>query len=379
MILRRKDVKKIVKLKVRAEAIYSQIGMAGEVDQFSFVNATLLASVILIVWFVVKRLFSRGHFVHGFHEKYVLLTGCDSGFGKVTALELDRLGFNVFATCLTKEGQEELNAVCSERLKTIHLDVTDSQEIRDALGFVMQNLPANTGLWGLINNAGIARIGPVEWQSLEDYKRVADVNLWGLIDVTKVFLPLIKKECGRIINLASIAGRASLPHASSYSISKFGVEAFSDALRRELKSRGVKVSVIEPGFFKTNITNKENLQGMWKELWAKLDPNLKEEYGYGFYQTSVSNMLKGMVDTCASPHLCKVVDAIVHALASQNPKSRYVVGWDAKLLWIWISWLPAPVGDALLNMLGDKTELTKEPRKHRTRNGNNNIIETSFA
>ncbi|XP_015776115.1 PREDICTED: retinol dehydrogenase 3-like isoform X2 [Acropora digitifera] len=363
----------------RAEAIYSQIGMAGEVDQFSFVNATLLASVILIVWFVVKRLFSRGHFVHGFHEKYVLLTGCDSGFGKVTALELDRLGFNVFATCLTKEGQEELNAVCSERLKTIHLDVTDSQEIRDALGFVMQNLPANTGLWGLINNAGIARIGPVEWQSLEDYKRVADVNLWGLIDVTKVFLPLIKKECGRIINLASIAGRASLPHASSYSISKFGVEAFSDALRRELKSRGVKVSVIEPGFFKTNITNKENLQGMWKELWAKLDPNLKEEYGYGFYQTSVSNMLKGMVDTCASPHLCKVVDAIVHALASQNPKSRYVVGWDAKLLWIWISWLPAPVGDALLNMLGDKTELTKEPRKHRTRNGNNNIIETSFA
>ncbi|XP_029191401.1 retinol dehydrogenase 7-like isoform X1 [Acropora muricata] len=363
----------------RAEAIYSQIGMAGEVDQFSFVNATLLASVVLIVWFVVSRLFSRGHFVHGFHEKYVLLTGCDSGFGKVTALELDRLGFNVFATCLTKEGQEELNAVCSERLKTIHLDVTDSQEIRDALGFVMQNLPANTGLWGLINNAGIARIGPVEWQSLEDYKRVADVNLWGLIDVTKVFLPLIKKECGRIINLASIAGRASLPHASSYSISKFGVEAFSDALRRELKSRGVKVSVIEPGFFKTNITNKENLQGMWKELWAKLDPNLKEEYGYGFYQTSVSNMLKGMVDTCASPHLCKVVDAIVHALAAQNPKSRYVIGWDAKLLWIWISWLPAPVGDALLNMLGDKTELTKEPRKHRTRNGNNNIIETSFA
>ena len=84
----------------------------------------------------------------------------------------------------------------------------------------------------------------------------------------------------------SVLGRASLPHASSYSISKFGVEAFSDALRRELKSRGVKVSVIEPGFFKTNITNKENLQGMWKDLWAKLDPNLKEEYGYGFYQTS---------------------------------------------------------------------------------------------
>ena len=72
---------------------------------------------------------------------------------------------------------------------------------------IITGLSYLAGLWGLINNAGIARIGPVEWQSLEDYKRVADVNLWGLIDVTKVFLPLIKKECGRIINLASIAGK----------------------------------------------------------------------------------------------------------------------------------------------------------------------------
>ena len=99
-----------------------------------------------------------------------------------------------------------------------------------------------------------------------------------------IFLPLCFQWLRSFF--ISVLGRASLPHASSYSISKFGVEAFSDALRRELKSRGVKVSVIEPGFFKTNITNKENLQGMWKELWAKLDPNLKEEYGYGFYQTS---------------------------------------------------------------------------------------------
>ena len=72
---------------------------------------------------------------------------------------------------------------------------------------IISGLSYLAGLWGLINNAGIAKIGPVEWQSLEDYKRVADVNLWGLIDVTKVFLPLIKKECGRIINIASIAGK----------------------------------------------------------------------------------------------------------------------------------------------------------------------------
>ena len=81
-------------------------------------------------------------------------------------------------------------------------------------------------------------------------------------------------------------GRASLPHASAYSISKFGVEAFSDALRRELSPSGVKVSVIEPGFFRTNITNKDNLRGQWKELWDELDDSLKDEYGPDFYQTS---------------------------------------------------------------------------------------------
>ena len=81
-------------------------------------------------------------------------------------------------------------------------------------------------------------------------------------------------------------GRASLPHASAYSISKFGVEAFSDALRRELSPSGVKVSVIEPGFFRTNITNKDNLRGQWEGLWDELDDSLKEEYGHDFYQTS---------------------------------------------------------------------------------------------
>lgn len=360
----------------RAATVYSQFSMV-DGDQLSFLSAASLAFLALSVWFVIKRLYMRDRLLQDFHHKYVLLTGCDSGFGRATAQRLDQLGFNVFATCLTKKGQDEITSLCSERLRAFHLDVTDSKEIKDALQFVRQNLPANTGLWGLINNAGIAKVGPIEWQTVDEYKRVADVNLWGLIDVTKAFLPLIKMAKGRVINIASIGGRACLPHASAYSISKFGVEAFSDALRRELSMSGVQVSVIEPGFFKTNITNKENLRGLWKDLWAKLDPSLMEEYGYDFYQTSVNNMLKGMVDVCASPHLYKVVDAIIHSLVSQYPQSRYVVGWDAKLLWIWVSWLPASMGDALLNLLGEKAEPSKYARVHKnyqTMNGNNNLL-----
>ena len=89
-----------------------------------------------------------------------------------------------------------------------------------------------TGLWGIINNAGIAgQVGPCEWLTLDDYKACTDVNLWGVIDCTLTFLPLIKKEKGRIVNIASVMGRFSLPEGSTYSVSKFGVEAFTDSLR----------------------------------------------------------------------------------------------------------------------------------------------------
>ncbi|KAK3699873.1 hypothetical protein QZH41_005306 [Actinostola sp. cb2023] len=97
-------------------------------------------------------------------------------------------------------------------------------------------------LWSVVNNAGIARIGPVEWISLEDFKDCADVNLWGMIDVTKTFLPLLKMTKGRVVNVISIAGRVSLPSIVAYSVSKYGAEAFCDALRRELAVFGIQIA-----------------------------------------------------------------------------------------------------------------------------------------
>ena len=109
----------------------------------SFYVLALVVVILLGLW-IIKRLYID-EFVGNFHEKYVLLTGCDSGFGRETALRLDSLGFNVFATCLTSEGQTLLTARCSKRLKAIHLDVTNSQEIREAFKFVVQTLPENAG------------------------------------------------------------------------------------------------------------------------------------------------------------------------------------------------------------------------------------------
>lgn len=124
-----------------------QVGMEKE---DSFYAVALFVAVLLGLW-IIKRLHAD-EFVGHFHDKYVLLTGCDSGFGRETALRLDSLGFNVFATCLTSEGQAKLTNMCSKRLTALHLDVTSSQEIEAAFKFVAQNLPENTGKIFLLIN-----------------------------------------------------------------------------------------------------------------------------------------------------------------------------------------------------------------------------------
>ena len=113
-----------------------------EIEESSYAVALLIAA--MLAFWIIKRLYADEFLTH-FHEKYVLVTGCDSGFGRETALRLDSLGFNVFATCLTSEGQEKLTATCSKKLIAIHLDVTDSQEIKNTYKFVAQSLPENTG------------------------------------------------------------------------------------------------------------------------------------------------------------------------------------------------------------------------------------------
>ncbi|XP_028518747.1 retinol dehydrogenase 7 isoform X2 [Exaiptasia diaphana] len=170
---------------------------------------TLILLILFLTFTTLKKILLPMPRVSSFDEKYILITGCDSGFGKSTAVRLDRLGLNVFATCLTKKGKENLERLCTRRLTVIIMDVTDSAQIRNCLQIVQKKIPPNVGLWALINNAGCMTFGPLEWFSLDDYKKMADVNLWGLIDMTKHFLPLIKKAKGRVVNFSSIAGKLS--------------------------------------------------------------------------------------------------------------------------------------------------------------------------
>eukprot|EP00914_Ancora_sagittata_P018251 GHVO01036073.1.p1 GENE.GHVO01036073.1~~GHVO01036073.1.p1 ORF type:complete len:204 (+),score=10.90 GHVO01036073.1:80-691(+) len=164
----------------------------------------------------------------------ILITGCDMGFGRITALRLDRKGFNVFAACLTEKGKSDLDkASTSGRINSFLMDVRDTKSIERAYEHVKKSLPKGVGLWGVVNNAGIMqrRLGPAEWLTRADFELCCDVNVFGMAEVTRVFLPLVKMTKGRIVNTASVAGRMGFPGSAAYVASKFAVEGYCETLR----------------------------------------------------------------------------------------------------------------------------------------------------
>ncbi|XP_015759500.1 PREDICTED: dehydrogenase/reductase SDR family member 9-like isoform X1 [Acropora digitifera] len=171
---------------------------------FSFPSLLLLLAIALLsIIYLVARLLPKPKI--DIKGKYVLITGCDTGFGRATAIELDRMGAYVLATCLTNEGEKSLKSVTSDKLKTFQMDVTNSKHIKHVYEEIKKETSLD-GLWGVVNNAGILCLSPIEWMPLDDFKRTADVNIWGMIDVTKTFLPLLKRSKGRVVNLSSSAG-----------------------------------------------------------------------------------------------------------------------------------------------------------------------------
>ncbi|XP_035687453.1 retinol dehydrogenase 16-like [Branchiostoma floridae] len=315
------------------------------------ITAVLWGTYLVVTWWLERGRLSQ------LTDKTVLITGCDTGFGNLLAKRLDQLGLRVFAGCLTAAGVAELRQSCSERLQPIRMDVSSSDSVQNAFRVVKETV-GNKGLWGLVNNAGINgdMAGPMEWATKEDYQTVLNVNLLGMIDVTKTFLPLLKKSRGRVVNVASAAGRVAVPDAGPYTVSKFGVEAFSDSLRRAMRTFGVKVVIIEPGYFRTEINNKESALRRMDDTWQLQSPETKTEYGEEFLQAGKDGIKASgrfMQDPVA------VVDAMAHALCANHPRSRYVIGWDASFIFVPISWLPTELGDLAVRLVAP--EMTPTP------------------
>ncbi|KAM5287662.1 retinol dehydrogenase 16 [Ctenodactylus gundi] len=309
--------------------------------------AALVGLYYLFRWFWERQVVSH------LQDKYVFITGCDSGFGNLLARQLDMRGLRVLAACLTEAGAEQLRNRTSQRLETVILDVTQVESVTSATQWVKERV-GDRGLWGLVNNAGIALpVAPNEWLSKQDFMKILDVNLLGMIDVTLKLLPLVRRARGRVVNVSSIMGRLSLV-AGGYSISKYGVEAFSDSLRRELSYFGVKVAVIEPGYFKTNITNSEQISTNLKKIWNQTSSEVREIYGEQF----LSFYLKAVeaIKEKNTQDLILVTNCMEHALIARHPRSRYSPGWDAKLFYLPLSYMPSSVVDALIAWNSPKPE-----------------------
>ncbi|KAM3834192.1 D-beta-hydroxybutyrate dehydrogenase, mitochondrial isoform 1-T2 [Vipera latastei] len=262
-------------------------------------------------------------------QRPVLITGCDSGFGFSLAKFLHEKGFIIYAGCLLKEqgrgGSKDLDNMKSDRMRTVQLNVCDSEEVGRAVDYVTSSLkdPETGGLWGLVNNAGISTFGEVEFTSMDTYKEVAEVNLWGTIRTTKAFLPLIRRAKGRVVNISSMMGRMANPARSPYCITKFGVEAFSDCLRYEMRPHDVKVCIVEPGNFiaGTSLYSPERIQAIADKMWDELPEIVRRDYGRKYFDEQIAKMesycSSGSSDT--SP----VVESIGHALTSTTPYTRY--------------------------------------------------------
>ncbi|XP_043939657.1 retinol dehydrogenase 7-like [Protopterus annectens] len=306
----------------------------------------LTAFIILwaLVWFFRDRLT-----ISNVKDKYIFITGCDTGFGNLHARRLDKKGFRVLAACLTQKGADDLQRSSSSRLKTTILDVSSSESIKKAVTWVQAEVGEN-GLWGLVNNAGRAiPIGPTEWMQIEDFERVLAVNMTGLIEVTLNFLPVVKKAKGRIVNTASVLGRIAA-NGGAYCLSKAGVESFSDSLRRDVHHFGIRIAIIEPGFFKTAVTSLEPIERDLQQRWDKLDAETRDSYGRKYFN-SYLKVQRFCMNLLCSTDISKVTDCVEHALTARYPRTRYSPGWDAKFLWIPMSYMPTIVSDTALALL----------------------------
>ena len=252
----------------------------------------------------------------------VLVTGASTGIGRATVLRLDGAGWQVFAGVRKEEDAASLRAEASGRLAPVTLDVTDAGQIAAAAELIERE--ADGGLDGLVNNAGVAVPGPLETVPLEDLRHQLEVNLVAYVAVTQAMLPQIRRAEGRVVFLSSIGGRIAFPFGGPYHASKFATEAIGDVFRQELRPWGLKVSLIEPGSIDTPIWGRGQRKA--EDIEAKA-PRTNLLYG-----AAIEKFRKVIADTAERgipPE--KVATAISHALESPRPKSRYLVGLDAKV------------------------------------------------
>jgi short-subunit dehydrogenase len=273
-------------------------------------------------------------------SKIVLVTGATAGIGRMTALHLAKHGHHVIAT-----GRKlpELAALKTEagslKLDTVALDVTSPASIAAAVSAV-DSLTNGRGLDVLVNNAGFGVLGPTSEIGDSEMRRQYETNVFGLMNVTRAFLPkMIERRAGRVVNVSSVGGRITLPYFGVYNSTKYAVEALSDALRYELRPFGIDVSLIEPGIIRTNFeaTAVSGL-GQFKTTPFAVAVEKYEE-------------MSKFANRFASDPIV-IAKAITRAVGARRPRARYVAPFSNHMIFVMSSLLPTRMWDWTMRKVG---------------------------
>ncbi len=258
------------------------------------------------------------------NSRAVVITGASTGIGEACALELDRRGWHVFAGVRSDEAAANLRQKASDRLSPVMIDVVDPESIAAAAKTISASV-GDTGLAGLVNNAGIVVSGPLEFVAVDAIRQQLEVNVIGQIAVTQAMLPMLRNGPGRIVNMGSISGFVTAPYMGPYSMSKFALEAMTNAFRLELRNAGITSSVIEPASVKTPIWDKAIAAG--EERASRASPEAEK-----YYRADMEQMRQASIEMrdTGMPVEC-VVRAVMHALTARRPKARYPVGIQTRL------------------------------------------------
>jgi NAD(P)-dependent dehydrogenase (short-subunit alcohol dehydrogenase family) len=270
-------------------------------------------------------------------SKAVLITGCSTGIGRATAEYLAGRGWTVYATARKVETLRDLAA---RGIKTLPLDVCDEASMRAAVAAVEQ---AEGAVGVLVNNAGYGQEGAFEEVPMEQVRRQFETNVFGLIRLSQLVLPGMRRQgWGKIINMSSMGGKLTLPGGSMYHATKHAVEALSDALRFEVRDFGIDVVVIEPGPIKTRFGDT---------AVASIDGLVGRESPYAKFNTLLARKIKEAYEGpmgrfAAEPEA--VARVVERAITASRPRSRYPVTFAARLLMRLRRWLPDRGFDAFL-------------------------------
>ena len=241
-------------------------------------------------------------------QKAIVVTGASSGIGRKVTERLAANGFFVYAGARAQKDLDELSAI--KNVQGVRLDVTSAADIAAAVALVGK---AGRGLYGVVNNAGVVVVAPMIEVEEKDLDFIFQVNMYGPYRITKAFAPMLLESKGRVVNISSLNGIVASPMIGAYSMSKHAVEAYGDALAGELARFGVRVSLIEPGNYGTEIG---------RNLLARMDTGIVKG---SRFETQMRSTINSMRQFENNPPPDDVADAVLDALSSENPKMRYLV------------------------------------------------------